>query len=149
MTAIENSTLEKLSGAIYKLDLIDHVFNLFSRLKRTERQEDSRRSALLLNGIRSKTIVDGTELKAQFKHRSGYVVFTGNDCCDTEKVFISFLDFNCNLLDNLRLDRLFSNTGFASNFTIVSADEIEFSIYQEEKRTAAENPQPAASGISR
>ncbi|MDQ2745994.1 MAG: hypothetical protein M3T96_01900 [Acidobacteriota bacterium] len=134
MTAIENFTLENLPGKIWKPDLFDRFFNLFNRRQTTVWQADSTRSEVLFDGTRSETSVDGTELKAQFKHRSGYVLFTANDCCETEEIFISFLDFDCKPLDNLMLDGLFSSLGFAFGFKIISADAIEFSIYQEEKK---------------
>ena len=147
MTVSDNFTLENLSGTIHKPDLIDRFFNLFSNLKKREYQEDSRRSEVLFDGQRSKAVVTGTDLKAQFKHHSGYILFTANDCYETEEVFISFLDFDCKLLDSLMLDGLFSSIGFASDFIIISADEIEFSVYQEEKKRKLRVISPPAAEV--
>ena len=134
METIDNFSLRELPGKIEKLDLFDHFFNLFSRVKKKEWQNHPTRSKVLFDGGATQSELTGTDLKAQFKHRRGYVLFTANDCYETEEVFISFLDFNCELLDSLMLDGLFSNIGFVSDFSIISANEIEFSVYQEEKK---------------
>lgn len=134
MDLIENFTLEKLPGKVEKLDLFDHFFNLFSRVKKEEWQKYPMRSKVLFDGRATNSELDGTDLRAQFKHRGGYVLFTANDGYDTDETYISFLNFDFCVMDSLTLDGCFNRIGFASDFTITAADEIEFLIYEEVRK---------------
>lgn len=145
MTAIENFTLANLPGAVQKPDLTDRFFNLFSRVEKKEWQEPETRSRVLFDGQQNGAEINGISTRAQFRHRDGYVLFTAYDGYADEETYVSFLDFDFKVLDELTLDGFFSRGGSAFDFTVVSADTIEFSIYQEEekRRLKIYNP-PAA-----
>lgn len=133
MTIVDNFTLENLPGRIHKPDIIDRFFNLVKTSQKTEWQEDSARSAVLFDGEITGAPLDGVELRAQFRHRDGYVLFTGYDYYSGAETYISFLNFDFEVLDTLTLDGMFSRIGFAFGFEVLSADEIEFSIYEKKE----------------
>lgn len=134
LTVIDNFTLANLPGTIHKPGFTDQFFNLFTSPKNTPWREDSTHSQLLFNGTETIAGVRGIELRAQFRHRFGYILFTAYDYFDGEETYISFLDFDFKILDELILGRLFNQIGFAFDFEILSANEIGFSVYQEKKR---------------
>ena len=145
MTVLDNFTLEHLPGKIHKLDFTDRFFNFLKSSKKNEWQDHPAHSKVLFDGKPTGVELAGTELKAQFGHRDGYVLFTAYDYYDGEEIYISFLNFNFEVIDELTLDGVFSRTGFASDFKILSTDKIEFSIYGEkEKRRLTVSSPPTA-----
>ena len=134
MTIIDNFTLENLPGKVHKPDIIDRFFNLTKIAQKSEWQEDSARSKVLFDGEITGATLDGVELRAQFRHRDGCVLFTDYDYYEGAETYISFLNFDFEVLDTLTLDGMFSRIGFAFGFEVLSADGIEFSIYEEKRK---------------
>ncbi len=134
MKIIDNFTLENLPGKVHKPEIIDRFFNLINTSQKREWQESSTRSNFLFNGENTGASIAGIELRAQFHHRNGYVLFTDYDYYEGAQTYISFLNFDFEILDSLVLDGMFSQIGYAFDFEVLRADEIEFSIYEEKRK---------------
>jgi len=147
MIAVDNFALELLPGQIHKPDLFDRFFNLFQKpttievegikIKSSpneEWQEDSTRSRLLFDGVPLGAELEGVELKAQFRHSTGYVLFTAYDWYDGEDTYIYFLTFDFEIRDEIHLGSLFYPvSGFAMDFKIAAENQIDFSIYEDDR----------------
>jgi len=147
MVAVDHFALELLPGQIHKPDLFDRFFNLFrtpttieiegikiTSVPNEEWQENPTRSRLLFDGKPLRTEIEGTELRAQFRHSNGYVLLSSNDWYDTEDTYIYFLTFDFEIRDEIHLGNVFYPLrGGAADFDIVSENQLNFSIYDDDR----------------
>lgn len=147
MVAVDNFALELLPGKIHKPDLFDRFFNRFQEpttieiegvkiesSPNEEWQEDSTRAKLIYDDKPLRTEVEGIELRAQFRSSTGYVLFTAYDWFDGTDTRIYFLTADFEIRDEIFLGTWSRPVpGFAADFQIASENQIDFSIYEDDR----------------